>query len=567
MNQEQNLLLETVRALIRWLDTRITQDSELKTTLTNLELGLKNFTINKCPVIETTGTESVINTDYSENIDISSKAPIKIFSQTITTTSDTTAIQFANEFNHNAQDYEQIVTQVSPEKLAELQLKWATIPHEVTATFHHGSLLSRDTFNLNNSPFAPKRVDHIRRCLALKAEAFCLKIDILEEPDAPTELAQGRLIASANALGTRLWVFDVASALCPYPEQLADISVLFSLCADSSLLLIGLLNDIDSDQENAFKDYLTECLNIIAEAQSMLKTALERVPFAYEDSDQKQLFSVVRDLTSQKQIYIPRYMKTRDQADPSLWRNLRLRMQDFIKRLEVRRSQRQAVQAQQQISKKIQGQISYHLRRIKNGLGDEHDWQRIADAIIYWSESGLKADDLRLRTMLEPIAAILPDILQTEPQKLVQAYLHSWDFADGDEELGDDDSEHYDEHIFEDPIIKRVADWLHGRTVVLIGGNEKPKAKDALIRAFALKDVIWIATKPHETIEILKTPIRRDEVGLVMLVIRWASHAYGNISAFCHRLEKPFVRLPAGYNPKRVAHEIVGQVSHHFIDG
>jgi hypothetical protein len=403
-------------------------------------------------------------------------------------------------------------------------------------------------------------VEHIRRCLALKSEAFCLQVDRLENPDAPTELAQGLLIKRANELGTRLWIFDVAPAFCSYPEQLVDLSTLFAICADSSRILADLLrNDQGCEQD----DILKECIELIAEVQSMLKTALERVTFAHPDPDQRRLFSVILDLTDQKHIYIDRYMKTDDPAEPSQWPGFQVRLNAFAKRIMARRAKRQHALLQERTIKRVQGQIEYHRKLLEKGSHDiERDWQRIADALTQWSESGLKTDDQRLRTTLTPVGLLLPGVKENEAQKFIRAYLQSWELEDEeDEDIAQDHTEELD-----NPEISQVANWLRGQTIVLIGGDERPHAKAALINAFALKDVIWVSTRPHETLEILKTPIRRDEVCLVVLTIRWASHAYGNIRTLCRQLGKPFIRLPAGYNPHRVAYEVIDQASEYFIE-
>lgn len=535
MNLNSELLLDAISAVTRWLDARMAQDAELKTILINIEASIKNTLPNKLITEKIEIPTSIIPAENNCN---------------------TPSIESVQTDPHSI-----IQPQPSPEKLAELQSKWTSPPH--TSVILNPQIIdNKDLTSIYpiNSLLDPKRIAQIRTCLLLKAESFCLQIDKSEEPDAPTEKAQNYLITKANAIGTRLWIFDVALSLCrSYPEQLADLSILYLLCADSSALLIELLNDIDNDQDNAFEEYLKESLMLVAEAQSMLKTALERVAFAYEDPDQKQLFCVVRDLTAQRQIYIPRYMRTKDQADPSLWRNLKTRIQDFAKRLELRQTHRQIVGAQQQAIKKTHGQINYHLKRIKDGIGVEHDWQRIADALTQWSESGLKPDDQRLRIALEPVTMFLPEMVKNDAQKLIYAYIQSWEMEDDGEDVAIAEDNELD-----DPAIQQVANWLQGRTVVLIGGNERPLAKAALIKAFGLEDVIWVSTRPHETLEVFKTPIRRDEVSLVILAIRWASHAYGSISAFCRQMDKPFIRLPAGYNPRRVAYEIISQASHAF---
>ncbi|KOR31009.1 hypothetical protein TI04_03060 [Achromatium sp. WMS2] len=528
MQPESNLLLETVSALRHWIDNRSKQDAELKLILTNIEANIRQ----------------ILNNENLNQPDPISQLPPS---------------------NGDA-----IITQVSPEKIAELQSKWSpetvvSANNSFTSTFFSGNVSRENvvSYSLHSLPDS-ERIKQIASCLALKADAFCLQYDRIESPEAPTEQAKNLLINKANAIGTRLWIFDIAPVLCSsYPEQIADLGALFTVCSESCVPLIDLLEDTEFQQDHAFDDYLKDSLALIAEAQSMLRTMLERVNFAYEDPDQKQLFTIVRDVTGLRQIYITRYMKTKDQADPSLWRALRTRVQEFTKKIEIKRFQRYIKHLQQQAVKRSLGQISHHINRIRTDGGVEHDWQRIEDALKKWSESGLPTNDERLRDKLSPIAAFLPDRLGSESQQLIRAYLQSWEIDDEEYESDEVITNNQDKN-WNNPDIQRVAEWLHGRTIVLIGGEERPPAKAALINAFDLEDVIWISTRPHETLEVFKTSIRRQEVGLVMLAIRWASHAYGNISTFCRQLEKPFIRLPAGYNPRRVAHEIINQASHTF---
>ncbi|KOR32411.1 hypothetical protein TI05_07405 [Achromatium sp. WMS3] len=514
MQQDRELLLKTVQSLNNWLKNRLAQDAKLQETLTNIEENLQKIAIE--PI--------------SNQFNIADNLP-KV--ETVDTPGD-------------------LQIPVSIEKLDALRSKWDTnvIQNSTSknTSVTQPILLSPD----------PEHIEHIRKCLNLKSEAFCLQVDRLEDPEAPTELAQAKLITKANELGTRLWIFDVAPAFCSYPEQLADLSTLFAICADSS----GILADLLRHEQDCEDDILKECIELIAEVQSMLKTALERVTFGHPDSDQRRLFSVILDLTDQRHIYIDRHMKTDDPAEPSQLHGFKIRLDAFVKRVTIRRIKRQHALSQEKTIKNVKGQIEYHRKLLEKGSRDvERDWQRIADALTQWSENGLKPDDPKLRTTLMPVGHLLPSTAETEAQKFIRAYLQSWDVEDENEE---DNDEQHEIETTDDTAINRVAAWLRGQTIVFIGGDERPHAKMALINAFALKDVIWVSTRPHETLEILKTPIRRDEVGLVVLTIRWASHAYGNIRTLCRQLGKPFIRLPAGYNPHRVAYEVIDQASEYF---
>ena len=53
----------------------------------------------------------------------------------------------------------------------------------------------------------------------------------------------------------------------------------------------------------------------------------------------------------------------------------------------------------------------------------------------------------------------------------------------------------------------------------------------------------------------------RPEVALVLLAIRWSSHAFGDVQHFCDRHGKPLVRLPGGYSTNQVAAQILAQSS------
>ena len=46
-----------------------------------------------------------------------------------------------------------------------------------------------------------------------------------------------------------------------------------------------------------------------------------------------------------------------------------------------------------------------------------------------------------------------------------------------------------------------------------------------------------------------------------MLLIRWSSHIYGELAHVCKERGVPLVRLAGGYNPNRVAHDVLEQAA------
>jgi hypothetical protein len=109
--------------------------------------------------------------------------------------------------------------------------------------------------------------------------------------------------------------------------------------------------------------------------------------------------------------------------------------------------------------------------------------------------------------------------------------------------------------------VKEVRRLLGGRCVVLIGGICRREAQQALERALGLEELTWIETKEHQSIGAFEASIARPDVALVLLAIRWSSHAFGDVKQFCDRHGKPLVRLPGGYSPNQVAAQILAQGS------
>ena len=102
---------------------------------------------------------------------------------------------------------------------------------------------------------------------------------------------------------------------------------------------------------------------------------------------------------------------------------------------------------------------------------------------------------------------------------------------------------------------------LGGRSVVLIGGIRRREAQESLRRALGLSELIWIETKEHQSVDSFEPLIARADVAVVLLAIRWSSHAFGDVRQFCDRHGKPLVRLPGGYSPNQVAAQILAQCS------
>ena len=196
-----------------------------------------------------------------------------------------------------------------------------------------------------------------------------------------------------------------------------------------------------------------------------------------------------------------------------------------------------------------QGHIT---RIIREGKGKDHDWKKVIEAVEDLVCQGTPASSTELRDMLVPIADELP-----EGVELPEGFRRV--LAEVDRHLATQ-SPAATQFVREvSPEVQRVASLYKGKTLVLIGGDRRPNAYEALINAFGLKELIWISTREHESTEYFVPYIARPDVDAVLLAIRWSSHSYGDVKGMCDRYGKEFFRLPAGYNPNQVAHQLLQQ--------
>ena len=330
----------------------------------------------------------------------------------------------------------------------------------------------------------------------------------------------------------------------PLPSDLGlldDLAGCFETTADAIVLVRSLLGD--SERKDA---EFEQALNLLAEAQSGLRAAVAEVGYK-QDNDQLLTYRWLRGACWTNQVYIQRYMRIDDVADSTEWPSLGSRIQS----LDTQLRDQQELRKQHEAGLK---RIRYHQKLLLSGdKGDHaHDWKILIDTIDKMLQDGTPPSSIDLREFLLPLVDQLPDIPLPPTFRLlmreVDRFLATRPAPQADEE----DVEATEE-------VRRVAQWLSGKTLVLIGGVPRLHAREALRRAFGLKEVDWIETEEHESVSRFESHVARPDVAVVLLAIRWASHAFENVKGFCVRYGKPMVRLPAGYNPNQVAAQIFQQ--------
>ena len=314
-------------------------------------------------------------------------------------------------------------------------------------------------------------------------------------------------------------------------------------CFDAAAMIVVIVRQV-IEKGDEYRGFLEKAIDLTAEAQSALRMAVDMVG-AKPDSDQLGLFNWLRQMAVEQQVYIQRYMRLDDPADPTKWNDL----QERIGRLD---GEINAIRQRDKLRTKVLKQGQFHARIIREGKGKDHDWKKVIEAVEGLVAQGTPHSSTEFRDMLMPIADDLPDGVE-----LSEGFQRVLKEVDRHLAAQTVPAPHFLREVSEE--VRTAASLYKGKTLVLIGGDRRPNAYEALKSAFGLKELIWISTREHESTDYFIPYIARADVDAVLLAIRWSSHSYGDVKGICDKYGKEFFRLPAGYNPNQVAHQLLQQ--------
>jgi hypothetical protein len=322
-------------------------------------------------------------------------------------------------------------------------------------------------------------------------------------------------------------------------------------CFDATMAIVLLLNDIINDEDEG-EDFLEPALTLAGEAQAMLRNAVSAVNGTV-DSDQVKLFQWLKATTNYYRIYIRDFMSKWTAVKPETWTDLKTRITELATRIE---EMKQTIKQREKLFSKVR-----HRRRvIQSATGQEllEDWQRLVEAVNGLIESGLPPSSTELREQLLPVLDQMPGGLEVprnfqlvlrEIDRFLAKRTPSTETVEATTPIAE---------------VLQVRSLLRDQTVVLIGGERRQAAANALCTAFELRELIWIEGH-DQTYTDFEPQVARPEVSVVLLAIRWSRHGFGEVKEFCDRYDKPFVRLLGGYNPNQVAHTILNQIGQRLL--
>jgi len=361
-------------------------------------------------------------------------------------------------------------------------------------------------------------------------------------PSAIEPTDQEIIVRAKQIEGCFLWMCHPTG---PSPANLALFDEV-GTCFDTLVEALSLVRQVQEEPEANSKEFQS-AIELLAEAQSALRVAIESID-GPNDTDQIEVFHWLKATSARIPIFIQRYMRLDDPADPSLWPQLRSRIADA--QTQFQDSKR--VRSQR---KKLLGKVQHKATLILNDpTGAAEQWELLIKNVCELVGTGTPPSHPKLRDALIPIIELLPDQLEPPPEfKLVLREIDRF-LAVSPPPVAPTIQK-------SNPEVLEVAKLLNGRSLILIGGDKRQAAYQAIKDAFQLQELIWIETRPHKSIENFEPYVARPDVAVVVLAIRWSSHAYGDVKLFCETHGKPLVRLPSGYNSNQLAAQIMSQCS------
>ncbi|MBX3401927.1 MAG: hypothetical protein KF699_00805 [Phycisphaeraceae bacterium] len=386
------------------------------------------------------------------------------------------------------------------------------------------------------------------RRLELKADA-CKWAVRRYDADAAGE-GFGPVKADYNALRTRadtmqpcyLWMIHKDTVFIARDDW-ERLEACCRACAEALRCIVDFPDEYERSED---------LLKLLGEAQSAIRAAMSACGAhpRWTDLDQQFLFDWCRDEGARRGVF-NEFLALDSLADPSLHAGLRARIANARREIAAGRD------AQKKLRRGL-NTIRYHIGQLRDDAEHaQHHWQRIAEGTAEVLASGAAPSDPDLVSALAPVADDLPaEFVEHEGLRSVLRYV--------DDQLAAADRE--DESAATarrepTPEILKVREALRGKTVVLIGGSPRRRAAEMIEREFELAKLDWLFSREHGSIAPFEAAIARPETRLVIVMIRWSSHSFEEVQEMCERYEKVYVRLPGGYNPAQIAHQILAQAS------
>jgi hypothetical protein len=383
-------------------------------------------------------------------------------------------------------------------------------------------------------------LEEVAANLRLKAEA-CRWLEAHGYTDDYGAIAaRNQLIDRGRVQSCYLWMFDL-KVVNPFASELhGRLAERYHLTTEGLVLWQGLEGEAEE----------VEAAQLLAEAQASLRVAVAEardLPSTHleaQDDDQRAIFEELREFARLNEVYL-NFLSLSQVPDPLAPPSLAERMTALRERLEHRA-------AKEKRERQTLNRLAYHARQLERGSHQpNHDRAKVVEAVHALVENGLPESAPAFDAPLEPILPLLTAGPTDPLLDRVLAYVKRRR-SEGGEEVTVPEAP--------SPEVVGLAPLVAGKTILLIGGEPQREAALRLETALGCH-VHWLTSEPHQSHYDFEPAIARGEVAVVVLLIRWSSHAFSEVAAFCRTYDKPLVRAPSGYGVNRLARAILNQAS------
>ena len=278
--------------------------------------------------------------------------------------------------------------------------------------------------------------------------------------DFRDEVAPGdrEIVDRARALpNCFLWMNQPHATQIPADPKAAET---LAKSYEVAAIAAGLLKELE-EEAGPPSPLLGQVLENAAEAQSCLRVSVNLLN-GPKDVDQFALYDYLRKTAEFHRIYIRRFMRIDDPADPIRLPALRERLTGLAEAVDDRRGKARHL-------KKRLGQLKYHAGLVRDQGGGDVDWRKVAEAVDALVADGMAPSALDIRQQLLPILDLLPDDMGELPKGFDLALRETDRYRSSlpmpaPEETPAEPTE----------AVREVARLLEGRTIVFIGGTPAP---------------------------------------------------------------------------------------------
>lgn len=291
-----------------------------------------------------------------------------------------------------------------------------------------------------------------------------------------------------------------------------------------------------------------EGLNLLAEMQFALRGAIMEID-GRPDFDQRRVYDWLRKTAADEHIYIPRFMRSVESADPDDWEGLCDRVEALAEKID------EAKRAAKVLEKRL-SKLQFVAGRIAESAAPEAEfgeWSTLLKTVEELLGEGVRPGNSDIRATLLPLLEYWPEQDSGSPE--VQRVLMEIDRYLASHP--DDDPTPLD--VEPNEATQSVRALLQDRCVVLVGGEVRTHVQQALESAFGLEEILWIGEEVEDWEAELETLVQREDVIVVWLAEMWTNRTLEKADAVCKKFEKPVVTLPNSYDANLIAEQIISQ--------